>query len=74
MQFWSVKEYAALYKVSRQTVYNRIEAGDIKAVRIGKLYRIPVVHEEPPANVLPFARPRRDTTEYPDPYGIGRID
>jgi len=38
--FMTVAEVAAMMRVSTMTVYRLIKAGDIKAVRVGKSYRI----------------------------------
>ncbi len=38
--FLTVAEVAAMMRVSTMTVYRLIKAGDIKAVRVGKSYRI----------------------------------
>ena len=34
-------EVAAMFRVSKQTVYRLVRDGDLKAVRIGRTYRIP---------------------------------
>lgn len=34
-------DLAEVMKVSTATVYNWIKAGDVKAVRVGRLYRVP---------------------------------
>ena len=37
----SVDEYAALVGVSRDAVYDAVRRGEIRAVRVGRLIRIP---------------------------------
>ena len=39
--YYSIKEYAELYSVTPQTIYNQIYAGKIKAEKVGKIWRIP---------------------------------
>ena len=38
--YYSIKEYASIMSVTPQTIYNRIHAGDIPAVKIGNTWRI----------------------------------
>ena len=40
-EFISTSELAAILGVSRVTVHKRIKSGEIKAVRIGRIYAIP---------------------------------
>lgn len=37
---YSLKDVARLLKVSRQTVYNYLKSGKLKATKIGKEYRV----------------------------------
>lgn len=39
--FLTVDEAAAYLNISRSSMYNRIKSGDIAAIRIGRLIRIP---------------------------------
>ena len=39
--YYSIREYAELYSVTPQTIYNQIYAGNIKAEKVGKIWRIP---------------------------------
>jgi len=41
-QYWKIKEFADHFGLDRSTVYNQIERGEIRAIRIGKTaLRIP---------------------------------
>ncbi len=40
-EFITVKEFAAIVRVHRNTVLNQIARGSLKAVRIGGVWRIP---------------------------------
>ncbi len=41
-QYWKIKEFADHFSLDRSTVYNQIERGEIRAIRIGKTaLRIP---------------------------------
>lgn len=40
-RFLTVSEVADTLRVSSMTVYRLIKAGDLRAVRVGKAYRIP---------------------------------
>lgn len=46
---YTLQEVADILKVTRQTVYNNVYAGNIKAIKIGKNWR---VTEEELQNVL----------------------
>jgi excisionase family DNA binding protein len=39
--FLTVAEVAGMLRVSSMTVYRLIKAGDIRALRVGKSYRVP---------------------------------
>jgi len=41
-RFLTIFEAAAILRVSKQTVYRLVRAGDIEAVRVGRSFRIPV--------------------------------
>lgn len=40
MELLTVKEVAQILRISRQAVHKAIKAGRIKAVKVGRLYRI----------------------------------
>ncbi len=40
-EFYTVQEVADRMRVSRKTIYRMVERGDIQAVRLGDVYRIP---------------------------------
>jgi excisionase family DNA binding protein len=40
-RFLTVFEVAAIMRVSKQTVYRLVAAGDMEAIRVGGSYRIP---------------------------------
>lgn len=40
-RFLTVAEVADIMRVSTMTVYRLIKAGDLRAVRVGKSYRLP---------------------------------
>ena len=40
-RFLTVAEVADILRVSSMTVYRLIKAGDMKALRVGKAYRVP---------------------------------
>jgi len=46
VRFLTVAEVAALMRVSKMTVYRLVHSGEIKAVRVGRSFRVPehVVH------------------------------
>ena len=39
-KFYTLKEVAEILRVSRQTIYNNLKRGRIKATKYGKEYRI----------------------------------
>ena len=40
-RFLTVFEVAAIMRLSKQTVYRLVHAGDLEAIRVGGSYRIP---------------------------------
>ncbi len=50
-RFLTVFEAATILRVSKQTVYRLVHAGDLQAIRVGRSFRIPasVVGLHPPA-------------------------
>ena len=40
-EFYTVQEVADRLRVSRKTIYRMAERGEIKAIRLGDVYRIP---------------------------------
>lgn len=49
--YFTVREIAEKFRVSRQAIYDWIEAGQLKAVRVGRRVRIPE------SALADFARP-----------------
>jgi excisionase family DNA binding protein len=52
-RFLTVFEAAAILRVSKQTVYRLVRAGDLEAVRVGGRLRIPAHVVEPRASASP---------------------
>ena len=40
-EFYTVQEVADRMRVSRKTIYRLVERGELRAVRLGDVYRIP---------------------------------
>src|ERR1700691_742205 len=56
-QYWKIKEFAEHFGLDRSTVYNQIERGEIRAIRVGKTaLRIPT--DEIMRILNSFATPR----------------
>ncbi|HEY7953124.1 MAG TPA: helix-turn-helix domain-containing protein [Solirubrobacteraceae bacterium] len=56
-QYWKIKDFAEHFGLDRSTVYNKIERGEIRAIRIGKTaLRIPT--EEVQRVLDSFVEPR----------------
>jgi excisionase family DNA binding protein len=51
-RFLTVFEAAAILRVSKQTVYRLVRAGDLEAVRVGRWLRIPAHVVNPRASVV----------------------
>ena len=47
VRFLTVKEVAALMRVSKMTVYRLVHSGELTAVRVGRSFRVPeqAVHD-----------------------------
>jgi len=41
VNFLTVAEVAAIMRVSKMTVYRLVHAGDLRAVRVGRSFRVP---------------------------------
>lgn len=41
LRTYTLEEVAAVLKVTRRTIYNYIKNGDLKAVKMGKYWRVP---------------------------------
>lgn len=41
VRLYTVAEVAGLFRVSRMTIYRLVHAGDLPAIRVGRLLRIP---------------------------------
>lgn len=55
MEFFSVKQYAAMMKVSEKTVRRMLERGELRSKRIGRLIRIPEIElQMKPTVTLPW--------------------
>lgn len=40
IRVYTIQEVAAILKVTRRTVYSYLKAGDLKAVKIGKYWKV----------------------------------
>jgi excisionase family DNA binding protein len=52
-RFLTVFEVAAIMRLSKQTVYRLVQAGDLQATRVGRSYRIPEHAVRPEAFSFP---------------------
>ena len=52
-RFLTIFEAATILRVSKQTVYRLVRAGDLEAIRVGRSFRIPVNAVRPRAVVVP---------------------
>ena len=52
-RFLTVFEAATILRVSKQTVYRLVHAGDLQAVRVGRSFRIPAHVVKPHGPVVP---------------------
>ena len=52
-RFLTVFEVAAILRVSKQTVYRLLHAGDLEAIRVGGSFRIPEHAVNPQGSSLP---------------------
>jgi excisionase family DNA binding protein len=56
-QYWKIRDFAEHFGLDRSTVYNKIERGEIRAIRIGRTaLRIPI--EEVQRMLDSFVEPR----------------
>lgn len=61
-QYWKIKDFAEHFDLDKSTVYNKIERGEIRAIRIGKTaLRIPT--EEVQRVLDSFVEPREQARE-----------
>ena len=68
-QYWKIKDFADHFGLDKSTVYNQIERGEIRAIRIGKTaLRIPT--DEVKRILDSFVAPNEQTTP-PVPPGAG---
>ena len=51
-KYFTVREYAELFEISQSTVYFRLNAGQIPAVKVGNSWRIPKITCESVLNEL----------------------
>ena len=51
-RFLTVFEAAAILRVSKQTVYRLVRAGDLEAIRVGRSFRIPAHVVKPQASAF----------------------
>jgi excisionase family DNA binding protein len=56
-KLYTLKEAAALLRVSYITAYRMVRSGKLRAVQIGKLWRVPVSEIERLTEELPFSEP-----------------
>jgi excisionase family DNA binding protein len=63
-QYWKIKDFAEHFGLDKSTVYNKIERGEIRAIRIGKTaLRIPTTEVQ---RVLDsFVEPREQPHDLP---------
>ena len=52
-RFLTIFEAATILRVSKQTVYRLVRAGDIEAIRVGRSFRIPERAVRPRASTVP---------------------
>ena len=68
-QYWKIKDFADHFGLDKSTVYNQIERGEIRAIRVGKTaLRIPT--DEVKRILDSFVEPQRAPTP-PVPPGAG---
>ena len=54
-RFLTVFEAAAILRVSKQTVYRLVRAGDLEAIRVGRSFRIPAHVVKPQVAAVPVS-------------------
>lgn len=52
-RFLTIFEAATILRVSKQTVYRLVRAGDLEAIRVGRSFRIPTHAVRPQAPAVP---------------------
>ena len=52
-RFLTIFEAATILRVSKQTVYRLVRAGDLEAIRVGRSFRIPTHAVKPRASTVP---------------------
>jgi excisionase family DNA binding protein len=63
-QYWKIKEFADHFGLDKSTVYNQIERGEIRAIRVGKTaLRIPT--DEVKRILESFVAPREQPHDLP---------
>jgi excisionase family DNA binding protein len=62
-RFLTIFETAMILRVSKQTVYRLVRAGDLEAIRVGRSFRIPVHAVRPRPSVPPQGMTWDDLTD-----------
>jgi excisionase family DNA binding protein len=62
-RFLTIFEAATILRVSKQTVYRLVRAGDLEAIRVGRSFRIPTRAVRPRPTVPPQGRTWDDLTD-----------
>ncbi len=52
-RFLTIFEAATILRVSKQTVYRLVRAGDLEAIRVGRSFRIPTHAVKPRGSTVP---------------------
>ena len=52
-RFLTIFEAATILRVSKQTVYRLVRAGDLEAIRVGRSFRIPTHAVRPRVSAVP---------------------
>lgn len=52
-RFLTIFEAATILRVSKQTVYRLVRAGDLEAIRVGRSFRIPTHAVKPRGSIVP---------------------
>ena len=52
-RFLTIFEAATILRVSKQTVYRLVRAGDLEAIRVGRSFRIPTHAVKPRGSAVP---------------------
>lgn len=70
LEYYTTKEVADMFRVSMQAIRNMIDRHEIKAVRIGRSYRIPVSEIERITTPKEFADDAQDDQTVIEPMPI----